>query len=130
MRLSVSTATSTSSRDARPMRAQLVADHLLPAPDRCLGGSPRVAGRFLPAHAAVLGDMPQMAVALRRRGLGRLALHRGRARRHDHGRVGMALGVTFSDKWRGSSNAMWRVVAARVYGRQSAGRPRIARPDR
>jgi hypothetical protein len=44
------------------------------------------------AHAALLGDEPEVAVPPRRRGLGRGAGHRRRARGHDHGRVRMALG--------------------------------------
>ena len=40
----------------------------------------------------MLGDLLQVAVALGRRGLGRVARHRGRARRHDDGRVRVALG--------------------------------------
>src|SRR4051812_50208243 len=75
------------------MRAQPVADHLLPPADGGLGpGSSRVSGRFLPSHAPVLGDVPEMAVALRRLALGRPAGHGGRARRHDHGRLGVARG--------------------------------------
>src|SRR4051812_13309536 len=35
--------------------------------------------------------MPKVAVALRGRGLGRVARHRGRARRHDDGRLGVAV---------------------------------------
>ena len=57
-------------------RAQPVADHLFPPADRGLGpGAPVVPGRLLPGHAPVLGDELQMAVALCRRGLGRLARH-------------------------------------------------------
>src|SRR4051794_41897520 len=63
------------------MRAQPVADHLLPPADGGLGpGSSRVSGRFLPSHAPVLGDVPEMAVALCRISLGRIAGGSGRAR--------------------------------------------------
>src|SRR3712207_3696460 len=55
-------------------------------------GAEVVAGRLLPSHAAMLGDGLQMPVALRRRGLGRLAEHGGRAWRHDDCRLGMARG--------------------------------------
>src|SRR4051812_24976178 len=75
------------------MRAQPVADHLLPSANGGLGpGAFRVPGRPLPGPAAPLGDELEMAVALRRRTLGRLAQHGGRARRHDHLRLGVALG--------------------------------------
>src|SRR5215204_919355 len=48
------------------MRAQPVAEHLLPSADGGLGpGAFRVAGRPLPGHAPVLGDVPEVAVALR-----------------------------------------------------------------
>ena len=60
------------------VRAQSVADHPLEARDRGLGpGMLGVAGRRLPSHAAVLGDGPEMVVALRGRGLGRVARHCG-----------------------------------------------------
>src|ERR671929_249511 len=43
------------------MRAQPVADHLLPSADRSLGpGAFRVPGRPLPSHAPVLGDVLEM----------------------------------------------------------------------
>ena len=74
-------------------RAQRVADHPLQRQIvRLDQGAPVVAGCLLPAHAAVLGDELQMPVALRRRGLGRLARHRARARWHDDRRIGMACG--------------------------------------
>jgi len=67
-------------------------------PTCCLGSRPRrVAGCPLPGHAVVLGDVLQMAVPLRRRGLGCLARHGGRARRDDDGRFGVALGNTGTD---------------------------------
>ncbi len=73
------------------VRAQPVADHPLEARHGRLGpGTPGVAGRRLPSHAAVLGDGPEMAVALRGRGLGRVARHRGGARRHDDGGIRVA----------------------------------------
>jgi hypothetical protein len=72
-------------------RAQPIADHLLPPRDGGLGpGSSRVPGRLLPAHPAVRGDEPEMAIARRRFGLGHLARHRRRARRDDDGRLGVA----------------------------------------
>src|SRR3954468_18460203 len=75
------------------MRAQPVADHLLPSANGGLGlGAFRVPGRCLPGHAPVVGHVLEVAVALRRRALRRLARHRGRARRHDDGRLGVALG--------------------------------------
>ena len=85
-------ATSVARRAVRA-RAQRVADHPLVAGHRRLGQSATiVAGRLLPAHAAVLGDGPEVPVALRRRGLGRPARHRVPARRHDDRRLGVALG--------------------------------------
>src|SRR5215207_6086081 len=82
MRLSTWAATSTS-----------VADHLLPSRDGALGlGAFRVAGRPLPAHATVLGDVLEVAVALRRFAFSRLARHDSRTRRHDDLRLRMALG--------------------------------------
>src|SRR4051812_14636819 len=75
------------------MRAQPVAEHLLPSTDGGLGpGSFRVPGRFLPGPAPVVGDVLEVAVALRRRALHRLARHGGRTRRHDDGRFGVTLG--------------------------------------
>src|SRR3954471_19078347 len=54
------------------MRAQPVADHLLPSADGGLGpGSFRVPGRRLPGHPAPLGDELEVAVARRRRALSR-----------------------------------------------------------
>src|SRR4051795_8187328 len=44
----------------------------------------------LPAQATALGDYLDVPVALRGRSPGCLARHRIRARRHDHGRLGMA----------------------------------------
>ena len=44
-------------------------------------GAPVVSRRPLPAHAAALGDEPQMPVPPHRRGSGRVARHRARARR-------------------------------------------------
>src|SRR4051795_10956429 len=58
-----------------------------------LGPGTRVVARgVLPAHPALLGDELQVAVPLRRRGLGRGAGHGGRARRNDDGRARVALG--------------------------------------
>src|SRR4051794_41432765 len=74
------------------MRAQPAADHLFPSADGGLGpGSVRVPGRFLPGHAPVVGNVLEVAVALRRRALSRLARHGGRAGRHDDGPLWMAL---------------------------------------
>ncbi len=73
------------------VRAQCVADHpLQPRHGRLGPGTLGVAGGRLPSHAAVLGDGAKVAVALRGRGLGRLARHRGGARRHDDGGVRVA----------------------------------------
>src|SRR5215212_9028228 len=73
--------------------AQPVADHLFPPPDGGLGPSAFVVpGPLLPSHAPVLGDAVEMAVARRRRGLGIRRWHRTRTRRHDDGRLGVALG--------------------------------------
>src|SRR4029079_10725882 len=48
------------------VRAQPVADHLFPSRDGSLGpGALRVPGRPLPGPAALLGDMLEVAVALR-----------------------------------------------------------------
>src|SRR3954465_11759256 len=58
--------------------AQGVADHTLVSAHRRLRLGPLVvAGGFLPAHAAALGDALEMTVARRRIGLGRRARHRG-----------------------------------------------------
>jgi hypothetical protein len=46
-------------------------------------GAPVVSRGPLPAHAAALGDEPQMPVTPHRRGSGRVARHRARARRDD-----------------------------------------------
>ena len=46
-------------------------------------GAPVVSRGPLPAHAAALGDEPQMPVPPHRRGSGRVARHRARARRDD-----------------------------------------------
>jgi len=74
-------------------RAQPVPDHLLEPADRGFGSRPRrVAGRLLPGHAPVFGNVLQVAVALRGRGRGRVARHGGRARWNDNGRFWMALG--------------------------------------
>jgi len=57
-------------------RAQPIPDHLFEPADRRFGsGSLRAAGRLLPRHAPVLGDVLEMAVALRGRGLGRCSEH-------------------------------------------------------
>src|SRR3954468_5354605 len=75
------------------VRAQPVPDHALVAPDGGLSSGARVAARdLLPAHPARLGDELQVAVPLRRRGLGRGAGHGGRARGHDDVRARVALG--------------------------------------
>ena len=74
-------------------RAQPVPDHLLKPADRDLGSRPcRVTRHPLPSHAAVLGDVLEMAVPLRGRGLGCVARHRGRAWRDNDRRLGVALG--------------------------------------
>src|SRR3954449_10649838 len=74
-------------------RAQPVADHLLEPGHGGLGPGARVVARgLLPAHSALLGDELQVAVPLRRRGLGRGAGHGGRARRDDDVRARVALG--------------------------------------
>src|SRR3954463_16355914 len=59
-------------------RAQPVPDHALEPADGGLGpGAGIVARGLLPAHPALLGDELQVAVPLRRRGLGRGAGHGG-----------------------------------------------------
>src|SRR3954453_2616442 len=74
------------------MRVQPVANHLLPSADGSLGpGAVCVPRRCLPGRAPVLGDELEVAVALRRRALSRLAWHGRRARRYDDGRLGVAL---------------------------------------
>ena len=74
------------------MRAQPVADHLLPSADDSLGsGALRVPGGLLPRPAAPLGDELEVAVPLGRLALSRLARHGCRARRHNDRRFGMAL---------------------------------------
>jgi len=75
------------------MRAQLVADDLLPPVHGGFDpGAPVVSRRVLPRHAPVLGDVLEVAVPLRGCGLGRVARHGTCARRDDDGRVRMALG--------------------------------------
>jgi hypothetical protein len=65
------------------VRAQPVSDHLFPARHRRLGASARVVARsLLPPHTPVLGNALEVAVALRRRALGRLARHRRGTRWH------------------------------------------------
>ena len=73
------------------VRAQGVADHPLePRHGRLGPGTFGVAGGRLTRYAAMLSDSAKMAVALRGRGFGRLARHRGGARRHDVGGVRVA----------------------------------------
>src|SRR5215203_6508887 len=56
------------------MRAQPVADHSFPSRYGALGpGAFRGPGRPLPGHAPVVSDVLEVAVALRRRALSRLA---------------------------------------------------------
>src|SRR3954454_17812110 len=72
-------------------RAQPVADHPFEPADGGLGpGARAVARDLLPGHAAVLGNQLQVSVALRGRGLDRLAWHRARPRRDDEPSIGMA----------------------------------------
>src|SRR3954471_6662282 len=74
-------------------RAQPVPDHALEPADGGLAPGARIVARgLLPAHPALLGDEVQVAVPLRRRGLGRGAGHGGRARRNDDVRARVALG--------------------------------------
>src|SRR4051812_19395381 len=76
-----------------PARAQPIADHLLPSSDGRLNlRTPVVARGCLPAHAACLGDTPEMAVALCRRGVSRWAWHRRGTWRHNHCRVRVTFG--------------------------------------
>jgi hypothetical protein len=76
------------------VQAEAVTDHLFEARDARLGfGPPSVAGCLLPSRAAVLGNVLEVAVALRRCSLGCLAQHRISARRYDDHRRGMALGA-------------------------------------
>src|SRR3954471_21531394 len=78
--------------------AQPVADHPLEAADCGFGQRPAViAGGLLPAHPALLGNKLEVAVALCRRGFGRLARHRARARRYNDPSAGMALGDRAGD---------------------------------
>ncbi len=73
-------------------RAQRVTDHSLVAADiRLHQGTPIVTRCPLPAHAAALGDLLQVPVALGRRGLCRCAWHRARTRRHNDCRSRMTL---------------------------------------
>src|SRR3954468_1213791 len=91
-------------------RAQPVPDHALEPAHGGLGPGARVVARgLLPAHPALLGDELQVAVPLRRRGLGRGAGHGGRARRDDYVRVRVALG-------HGGVNALLVVRAVRREG--------------
>src|SRR5215203_1649571 len=97
------------------MRAQPVADHLFPSTDGGLGpGAFRVPGRPLPGHAPVLGDVLEVAVALRRIVFSRLARHGARARRHDDLRLGVALGDA----------GVSTVLIVRAIGRERDHRPR------
>src|SRR3954468_15407894 len=74
-------------------RAQPVPDHALEPADGGLGPGARIVARgLLPAHPAPLGDELQVAVPLGGRARGRLARHRGCARRDDDGGLRMALG--------------------------------------
>src|SRR3954468_20675382 len=74
-------------------RAQLIPDHAFVSADRGLGpGSRRIPRGRLPGPAAPLGDELKMAVPLGGRARGRLARHRGYARRDDDGGLRMALG--------------------------------------
>src|SRR4051812_42457234 len=99
------------------MRAQPVADHLFPSADGGLGpGAFRVPGRPLPGHAPVVGDMLEVAVARRRIALGRLTRHGGRARRHDNGRLGGALGGA----------GVNTVLIVRAIARDGGHRPRVS----
>ena len=73
------------------VRAQSVADHPFEARHGRLGpGTLGVAGRYLPRHATILGDVAEVTVALRGRGPGRVARHRSGTRRHDDGGVRVA----------------------------------------
>src|SRR3954447_24591266 len=91
-------------------RAQPVPDHALEPAHGGLGPGARVVARgLLPAHPARLGDELQVAVPLRRRGLGRGAGHGGRARRNDDVRARVALG-------HGGVNALLVVRAVRRDG--------------
>src|SRR5215210_7378535 len=97
------------------MRAQPVADHLFPSANGSLGpGAFRVPGCPLPSHPALLGDELEVAVALRRIALGRLARHGSRARRHDDLRLGVALGDA----------GVNTVLVVRAIGRDGGHRPR------
>ena len=74
-------------------RTERIADHPFVARDRRLRLGPGVvAGSLLPAHTATFGDQLQMPVALGGLGRGGLTRHRARARWHNDGRLGMALG--------------------------------------
>jgi len=72
---------------------QLVADRLLPSVH---GGFDLdvlvISRRVLPRYAPVLGNVLQVAVPLHGGGFGRVAGHRSRMWRHNHGRLRMALG--------------------------------------
>src|SRR3954447_5019920 len=75
------------------VRTERIADHPFVARDRRLRLGPGVvAGSLLPAHTATFGDQLQMPVALGGLGRGGLTRHRARARWHNDGRLGMALG--------------------------------------
>jgi hypothetical protein len=74
------------------MKAQAITDHLLITSDGGLNPAACVVARhLLPAHAALLGDTLQMAVALCGRGLGRLAQHRRGTRRYDDCCIGIVV---------------------------------------
>src|SRR3954447_19677401 len=74
------------------LRTKPIANNALPARNIGLDQSaPIVARGFLPSHAAVLGNGLDVPVALRRRGLGRLARHGAGAWRHNDRRLWMAL---------------------------------------
>src|SRR4051794_26028314 len=75
------------------MRAQPIADDLLPSPDGRLDlRTPVVAREGLPGHAARLGDTPEVAVALCRCGVSRCAWHRRGPWRHNHRRLRLTVG--------------------------------------
>src|SRR3954466_4652084 len=73
------------------LEAQPVTDDAFPSRDVSLHQSAPVVSRYpLPAQATALGDDLDVPVTLRGRDLCGCAWYRIRARRHDHGRSGMA----------------------------------------
>jgi hypothetical protein len=79
-------------------RAEGITDHpLVPADRPFRQGAPIVAAVLLPAHTAALGDLLQMPITLRRRGVRGLARHGGCAWRYNNRGLRMTFGNRIVD---------------------------------